>query len=192
MNAGYIAGCILVSAAILLATGWRRQLTGEVPLAGTLVYIIGLLVLLHLSQQRPHYLYWTAGSAALAWLAIAPRMKQAYILLSAAFIAALWIWFRKLYAIDPVIVLWHPYWDGPIVIGLVAAIAAIGFREQFVIVSGSMAIAEWAFEGSAGPWEWLDAWALALAASRLGAGAWNGLGLLMTHGRSIVCRNRPK
>ncbi len=192
MNAGYVAGGILVSAAILLATGWRKQLTDEIPLAGTLAYMIGLLVLLHLSQERPFYLYWTAGAAALGWFAIAPRMKQAYVLLSAAFIAALWIWFRKLYAIDPVIVLWHPYWDGPIVIGLVAAIAAIGFREQFVIVSGSMVIAEWAFGGAAAPWEWLDSWALALAASRLGAGAWHGLALLTTHGRIIVCRNRPK
>jgi hypothetical protein len=192
VNAGYVAGWLLVSAAILFATGWRRQLTDEIPLAGTLIYLLGLLVFLNLSQAHPLYLYWTGGVIVLFLYRISPRMKRLYVLMAAAFVGALWIWFRKLYAVDPIIVLWHPYWDGPIIIGFVAAVLAVGFREQFVIVSGSMLVAEWTTGGAASPWEWLDAWLLALAASRLGAGAWNGIGLLTAHGRNAICRNRPK
>ena len=193
MNAGYVAGWLLVSVAILLATGWRRQLTEDIPLGATLIYVTGLFVLLNFSDDgQPLYLYWTAGAALLAWAAIQPRLKQGYVLAAAAFVGALWIWFRKLYEVDPVFVLWHPYWDGPVAFGIVAASAAGGFREQFVMLSCAMLLGEWTGGPALAPWEWTDAWFLALAIARLTSAAWAGIGLLTAHLRYAVCRNRPK
>lgn len=192
MNAGYVAGWILVSAAILLATGWRRQLTEETPTGAILIYLAGLLVLLNMPGNEPLHLYWTAAAVLLLWTRLTPRMKQAYVLVAAAFTGMLWIWLRKLYAIDPFFVLWHPHWDGPIVIGIVAAIAATGFREQFVLLGGALLFGEWPAEPSLLPWEWTDAWLLALAASRLASGAWAAIAQLSSHFRYVICRNRPK
>jgi len=192
VNPGYVAGWLLVSAGILLATGWKRQLTEETPIGGTLIFLAGLLWLLNLTAERPLYLYWSAAAALLAWMRLKPRLRQAYVLAAAAFVGALWIWFRKLYAVDPVFVLWHPYWDGPIAIGIVAAIAAGGFREQFVLLSGAMLLGEWTGGPTLTPWEWADAWLLALAVSRLATGTWAGIAQLSAHFRFAICRNRPK
>lgn len=171
MNAGWTTAWVMVTAGILLATGWKKQLLDDVPPLRAAVLAAALLAACGFAGV------WTgmAGSALPQWLAVfgacallrkAEPGKRLQALAGAVLGSIAWIWLRKLYAADPVFILWDAQLDGPLAAGLLAAASAGHFRAQFAAVAAAAIAAEWAVPAADGGWAWLDGFLASLSAAR--------------------------
>lgn len=164
MNAGYIACLVGICAAILLLTGWRRQLAGDFSPVSAFVFMTGLTVLTAVSgpggAAAIYPLLWTAVWGAAAWSAVKPASRRVYVLFSAMLGYSVWLWARELYAVDPVFVLWDARVDTPLLVGALCALMTAGVREQFVVAAGSSLAGAWPVTEEAAVWAWADSLAL--------------------------------
>ncbi|SEN24340.1 hypothetical protein [Paenibacillus sp. OV219] len=139
MNDGFIAFWLLSMAAILYMTGWKEHVADGVP-HRAIVYFILFALLLHYVQLSIGEAAGITGSALLAVtlaaaLLIAMRNIGAmlFVLFSALLTGFMWMWMRYIYGIDPVFIVVHPVWDGPLLAGLFAGLLADRFKTQFII-----------------------------------------------------------
>lgn len=147
MNDGYLTAIIATVAAILLLTGWRRLLLGDVPRWKIVLFAAGCAI--------GSSSVWEGGEAAVqvnvAWLllwglaaaAVAVREQgSGYIAFTAALVIVLWFWCGRLYAANPAMVLYNPRWDGPLLAGTVAGCMTPRFRDQFALLACALPAAE--------------------------------------------------
>ncbi|MBO7744073.1 hypothetical protein I8J29_07705 [Paenibacillus sp. MWE-103] len=182
MNDGFIAIWLLSMAAILYFTGWERQVADGLPLR-TLGAFIGATCVLHAMSVTVRGQAEITGSAALAIgsalvLLVIMRKPGAifFTLFSALLTGFMWMWMGYIYSMDPVFVVVHPAWDGPLLAGLFAGLLADRFRTHFVIAALSAVVAlGQAYLGPAahdgvlfiGSLSWWDGLIIALTAARL-------------------------
>ncbi|EXX91401.1 hypothetical protein BG53_01540 [Paenibacillus darwinianus] len=170
MNAGYLACLVWVCAAILLLTGWRRQLIGDFPAARAVAYLAGLIGLMAVSKSGGAAVYypmlWTGAWATAALAAVRPASRQAYAWFSAVLCSVVWLWSRGLYAVDPVFVLWDARLDPPLLAGALCALTAGGFREHFAVAAFSSLAGLLPVVEETGIWAWADALALTWLTAR--------------------------
>ncbi|WP_313997728.1 hypothetical protein [uncultured Paenibacillus sp.] len=189
MNAGYIACLVGICAAILLLTGWGRQLAGDFSPVSAFVFLTGLTVLTAVSgaggAAAIYPLLWTAAWGAAAWSAVKPASRRVYVLFSAMLGCAVWLWARELYAVDPVFVLWDAQLDAPLLVGALCALMTAGVREQFVVAAVSSLAGAWPVTGEAAVWAWADSLALTWLTVRFVS--WLSAALL----RSVPLCRRP-
>jgi len=140
MIEGFMSLWLLTMAFILYMTGWKKQVSGNV--SGRILFF-GLVItaVLHLiTIPLPGGLVWhgsALGAFAVSVIAVfASRSVPTYasVLFGAALAGGVWWWFRYIYSIDPVFVVVHPDWDGPIMASLVASFFAERFRHQFALI----------------------------------------------------------
>jgi hypothetical protein len=171
MNAGVTTAWAMVTAGILIATGWKKQLLDDVPplraagLAAALLAACGLAgEWLRLpAAALPQGL---AVLGAFALLRHAGTGKRLQAVAGAVLGSIVWIWLRKLYAADPVFILWDAQLDGPLAAGFLAAAAAGHFRAQFAAIAAASIAAHWAAPAAGGAWAWLDGLLAALCTAR--------------------------
>lgn len=178
MNAGYVAAWLMLSCFILLSTGWRKQLLEDLPAAHAVSFVVLMTTAAAAASAMPAGsgigpLPWMllpqliAGCCALlTLLAIRPNGRRLYAVSTMLLAGAIWIWFWKLYAADPVFVLWNSAMDGPLAAGLAAALLTARFREQFAAAAGASLLAEGLAGFPGNLWSWLDGFAAALAFAR--------------------------
>ncbi|XEC92767.1 hypothetical protein AB6A23_15340 [Paenibacillus tarimensis] len=189
MNAGYLSVWIILVTIILLATGWRRQLTGDVAPAVLIAAGVGWLILRPFSIP---FLSHTQIELAMIWVicwSVVPifrngnRLMTIYLLFGAAMIGMLWFWMRRLYIVDPVFIVIHPLWDGPLIAGLFAGWMAVRFQDQLFLLTLAIFLGEFLLQYSLhlrlpafglGGAEWWDRFLLTLCTARV-SGACNVL-----------------
>ncbi|AZN40700.1 YphA family membrane protein [Paenibacillus albus] len=140
MNDGFIAFWLLSMAVILYMTGWKEHVADGVP-RRAIVYFILFALLLHYVQLTIGEDTAITGSAILA-LTLAAALLIAmrnigvmlFTLFSALLTGFMWMWMRYIYGMDPVFIVVHPVWDGPLLAGLFAGLLAERFKTQFIIV----------------------------------------------------------
>ena len=170
MNAGMLTTWVLIVFGILMATGWKRQLVDDIPawcaagLAASLPAACGLAGTWGLWPMAAPQLLALAFACALLRGADAGKRLQAAA--GAVLGSIVWIWLRKLYAADPVFIIWHERLDGPLAAGALIAAAAGHFRAQFAAAAAAAFAAGRFAPSPAGAWEWLDGLLAALAAAR--------------------------
>ncbi|NBD22604.1 YphA family membrane protein [Paenibacillus glycinis] len=182
MNDGFIVFWLLSMAAILYFTGWEEQVADGIRLR-TIGVFIGASCLLQLVSINIRGEAVVTGSAVLAivtavTLLITVRRlgTMLFVLFSSLLTGFMWTWMRYIYSMDPVFVVIHPHWDGPVLAGLFAGLLADRFRSHFTIVvlSALLALA-YHFIGTAaqdspleiGSLAWWDGLAIALTAARV-------------------------
>ncbi|GEM_PF-593978 len=147
MNNGYWVAIVSIVVTILLLTGWRRLLLGNIPRWIILLFVAGC--------AASGWLIWEAGEAVVqanvAWLllwglvaaAVAAKEPGAsYLAFGCVLVVILWFWSGRLYAADPAIVLYKPEWDGPLLAGFAAGFLAPRFRDQFAILACALPTAD--------------------------------------------------
>jgi hypothetical protein len=189
VNAGMMTAWIMVTAGILLATGWKRQLLDDIPPLRAAGFAAAMLAACGLAgastalpaAEAPKLL---AAACACAVLRKAEPGQRLHALAGAALGSIAWIWLRKLYAADPVFIFWDAELDGPLAAGFLAA-AAGHFRAQFAAIAASAIAADLLAPGAAGAWGWLDGFlaslSLARAATMAARGAASLAGRLRPH-----------
>lgn len=184
MNEGFIALWLLSMAAILFFTGWGNAVSDDMPLR-TIVAFIGTVAVLHfftVSVQDQVVIGGGAllaiGTAVVLLLTMHSPGSMLYILFSALLTGFMWTWMRYIYTMDPVFIVIHPRWDGPVLAGLFAGLLADRFRSHFIIaVFGAVMSLSTHYLGPAAP----------SAALRIGTLAWwDGLTIALTAARVMA------
>jgi len=148
MIEGFMSVWLLAMAFILYVTGWEKQVSGHV--SGRIL-CVGLVMTaaLHLLKiPLPGGLIWhgsALGALAISVMAVITSRSisiYASVLFGAALAGGLWWWFRYIYSIDPVFIVVHPDWDGPIMAGIVASFFADRFRDQFALIIFAAIVSE--------------------------------------------------
>lgn len=177
MNEGTLAYIFVCIACIMLCTGWRQQIIGDLPARAAWLWLIGWLLLAwhpaRLQLGVPVSL--SAGIAIVASVAIwASRARTRgtvyYGMACACICAMLWIWTKKMYAFDPVMYAWHPMWDAPIITGVFAGLANRAIGQHWLVLAAGLAGGEAALLASSpaaglavGTYGWWDGYYAALA-----------------------------
>jgi hypothetical protein len=158
---------VLVTAGILLATGWKRQILDDVPALRAALAAAALAAACGLGTAAAPKLLALACACALLRNADAGKRLQA--MGGAVLGGIVWIWIRKLYTADPVFIFWDARLDGPLAAGILAAAAAGHFRSQLPAVTAAAIAADWLDPAPAGAWAWLDGFLVSLFAARTAA-----------------------
>ncbi|WP_219836515.1 hypothetical protein [Paenibacillus sp. R14(2021)] len=182
MNDGFVAIWLFLMAAILFFTGWREQVCGSTS-ARMIGYFLGGIMLLHVVKLEFGNDWVVTGSAGLAVgtalvLLMATRQMGSilFVLFSSLLTGFMWMWMHYIYSMDPVFIVLHPVWDGPILAGLFAGLLADRFRSQFVIavLGAVMSVSDYylgqpshAETLQIGSLAWWDGLVIALTAARL-------------------------
>ncbi|MFS0722670.1 hypothetical protein [Paenibacillus sp. 1P07SE] len=181
MNAGVLTVWAITVILILLSTGWRNALFGEITRSRLLVLAGGLVFSL------PFALPITEGLSIhlsvlwlIIWSATTIRLPlqtgTMIVLVGGSVVAALgWYGLERLYRVDPVFFILHPAWDGIVLIGLFTGLLTWRFEEQLVIVAFSLLAAETARllsvngpgSGLLGSWAWWDSLLAAATVAKL-------------------------
>jgi len=182
VNAGFTTAWVLAVAGILLATGWKRQLLDDVsaPLAVLAAAVLAACGFGHTAAPKTAALI--CACALLRGAGAGERLQAIFGALSAGFV---WSWLRKLYAEDPVFIIWDERLDGALAAGVLAAAASGRFRAQFAAVTLAAIAADRFAPAPAGAWGWLDGLTLSLLAART-------VTLLARGGASLAGRLRPQ
>lgn len=186
MNAGMATAWVLITAGILLATGWKRQILDDVPAPRAALAAAALAAACGSGAGAAPKLLASACTCALLRNADAGKRLQAVG--GAVLGGIVWIWVRRLYTADPVFIFWDARLDGPLAAGILVAAAAGHFRPQFAAVTAAAIAADWLDPAPAGAWAWLDGFLASLfaarAASMLARGAAALAGRLRPHAGS--------
>ncbi|QHW30205.1 hypothetical protein GZH47_04670 [Paenibacillus rhizovicinus] len=182
MNDGFIALWLLSMAAILYFTGWEQAVADGMPLRLLGVFIGSSCVLqfITIAVQDQFVISGGAvlaiGTAVILLISIRMPGNMLYILFSALLTGFMWTWMRYIYSMDPVFIVIHPRWDGPVLAGLFAGLLVDRFRSHFILVVFSAVIALSShYLGPAahaaplqiGSLAWWDGLAIALTAARV-------------------------
>ena len=183
VNEGVTTVWALAMAGILLATGWKRQLLDDVSASRAVLTAAALFAACGFGHAAAPRL--AAFLCASLLLRNADAVKRLQALFGALPASLAWIGLRKLYADDPVFILWDERLDGALAAGLLAGAAAGHFRAQFAAVTAAAAAAHWLDPVPAGEWGWLDGMLASLFAART-------VTLLMRGAASLAGRLRPQ
>lgn len=182
MNEGFVAAWLATMFVILYTTGWQRFVADRVP-GRIILLVLAAAAACHAVAVPLGPACSIRGSAAVVVVAaivsaIHIRSIRYSLLLMMCALATgfVWLWIGYLYATDPVLVLYRPEWDGPLVAGMLSGMLTGKFRAQFSLVALAAAIAPFAdrlapmhaadvvIGGSAG---WWDGLLIGLTAARL-------------------------
>ncbi|MBM7564469.1 YphA family membrane protein [Paenibacillus sacheonensis] len=182
MNDGFIALWLMTMAAILYFTGWEQAVADRLPIRviGTFLAVACALQFIRLSLMDDIAATGSAvfilGTAIVLLFSIRQPGSMLFVLFSALLTGFMWTWMSYIYAMDPVFVIIHPRWDGPVLAGLFAGLLADRFRSHMTIVvlSGFIALSS-RYLGPAAPSSplligtlaWWDGIAIALTAARI-------------------------
>lgn len=182
MNKGYIAIWLLSIGLILYCTGWQRHVAGRISGRSVLMFLCGAVVL-HpvIIPVGPDIVLrgsagWALLAAILAVASVRNAMQTVFVILCTMLAGTVWLWARTMYAMDPVFILMHPTWDGPLMAGLMAGLLTDRFRYHYGIVTLAAAMAEFSSPAgrhtvvTLGSAAWWDGVAIALIAARM---VWN-------------------
>lgn len=191
MNAGILTIWVMTVLAILVATGWRAWLVGEVTLKRLVIMASGLVISLPFTIRLSEDINLHASALwMVCWAATTVRMRrspgQAILLFFGSILAAVsWYVLQRLYQLDPVFILMHPAWDAILITGLFAGLLTWRFEEQLFVLVLSLVIADTALAQARaypvvlGNWSWWDRLLCAVVIARLtGAGC-----ILLSHMR---------
>ena len=186
MNAGILTVWIITVLAILVSTGWRTWLVGQVTTIRLLVLAVGVGLTLPFTLPLSQDIHLHASACwVICWTAAAIRQPprsvgQAILLLSGCVLATLgWYVLERMYQLDPVFVVMHPAWDGILIAGIFAGVLTWRFEEQLFLLILSLLAADIALTlvhpratpFILGSWSWWDRLLSALIIARLiGAG----------------------
>jgi len=148
MIEGFMSVWLLAMAFILYMTGWKKQVSGNV--SGRILFIgLVMAAALHLLKiPLPGGLVWHGSAlgaftvSMIALITSRSAVTYASVIVGVALAGGLWWWFRYIYSIDPVFVVVHPNWDGPIMAGIVASFFAERFRYQFALIITAAIVSE--------------------------------------------------
>jgi hypothetical protein len=174
---------LFIAFSILLLTGWKCQLVGDLQLRGfNLLLLLSLLLspfTLDLYGIRVNgSLLPLLGWAVHRLLRFRPAdggpgipALPLYIL----FLLCVWVWMRRLYALDPVFVLLHERWDAPLLIGALTALLIRRFRDQMSVLAVTLTAGQAIMavtvrsleETTLGGWGWWDGFSAAFISTHL-------------------------
>jgi len=183
VNEGVTTVWALAMAGILLATGWKRQLLDDVSASRAVLTAAALFAACGFGHAAAPRL--AAFLCASLLLRNADAVKRLQALFGALPASLAWIGLRKLYADDPVFILWDERLDGALAAGLLAGAAAGHFRAQFAAVTFAAIASDLLGPAPAGPWGWLDGLAASLLAAR-------AVALLVRGGEALAGRPGPQ
>lgn len=176
MNEGTLSYIFVCIACIMLCTGWRQQIIGELPARAAWLWLIGWLLLVgHPGQlQLGVPISFSAAIALFVAIAVWARSQAQgmalYGMACACICAMLWVWSKKMYAFDPVMYAWHPVWDAPIITGVFAGLANRAIGQHWLVLAAGLGGGEAALVASSpaagvavGTYGWWDSFYAALA-----------------------------
>ena len=193
MISGYWSALFLLVTSILLATGWKPLIAPDVKpgaLAALCLVWTGMFALpLWWSPPGAERLDIHAAAVLIAAIGVRELWRteeegsRIYLLFCAVMLGALWGSLRILYARDPMMHLFDPGLDAPIICGLLGGALASAVRQQFgLVAAGAFAGELWAgwkqeavVSAHVGSAEWRDGVCVAIAFAALSAAAGKGL-----------------
>ena len=146
MNEGFIAVWLITMLVILYTTGWQKFVADRIG-GRTILLVLAAAAAVH-SVHVPLGPVAIRGSAAVVIAAAAVsaieirRIRYSFLLLLCALsVGIIWLWIDFMYVSDPVLILFHPEWDGPLAAGMIGGLLTEQFRSQFSLIALSAAIA---------------------------------------------------
>ncbi|RXZ76883.1 hypothetical protein EBB07_31770 [Paenibacillaceae bacterium] len=184
MNEGYIAIWIIVVASVLMATGWRTMVTGNLSLRELMVFGTGALALYGIPIPIGSLAIGLSALWAVLWaVTLLIQSQNGYkavnLFTGSILLAVVLFWIRQMYLLDPVFIIVHPQFDAALAAGLCTGLMALRIKEQFILLVLAFAGAE-AFlqllHGTTGQVQiggaaWWDNLLFALLCAKLSGGA---------------------
>lgn len=200
MIPGYMCVLLLLIVSILWATGWKDFLTPNVRtgwaavitlmIAATLGFPLWFSPFLSEPGIQIHASAWLLlGACAIVLWRTAKEGQRGYLILCATMLAVVWGSARSLYSHEAMFYWIDPFWDTPVLAGLLCGAFTSDSRHQLVLVAWGAALGNFleallrtgSIQTRIGSWEWWDSVAIAVCSAI-------AVAILMRSGRSIVSR----
>lgn len=182
MNEGYIAIWFMTMGVILYSTGWHEQVADQLSPRMLAIFLVGVFVLQFIEVPLGNHLFVKAGAIFALFVAVLSlfMLRHAglivFVFVASLMIGMIWMWMKYMYSTDPVFILFHPAWDGPLVAGVFSGLLCDRFRMQYAGLVIAAGIAQLHVllhpmiglqHSIMGALAWLDDLAIALMAARI-------------------------
>ncbi|MFC4777542.1 hypothetical protein ACFO9Q_12160 [Paenibacillus sp. GCM10023252] len=208
MNTGYLSLWILIIAVILIVTGWREQVVGHSKLwlvaaaAGFSLMLQHEVVTIQSGLHGIINIHLSIIGVLIVVAAAARGTRQAASLLlcvvSSLLVGIIWGSVRIMYSYDPVLYVFHPTWDGPLIGGLLTAAFTTKVPNQAAIIGAGALAADalaiiWLPDGNPytiGHLSWWDTCILAYATARAASAGGRLVSIAAVRLRTSLTNNR--